>query len=63
MNSKTQIVTTSLLVALLSAPSAFAGSAEKGQTGTSQATQASGTGNAPATPTDAGSDTYNGECD
>ena len=63
MNSKTQIFTTSILIAVISAPVAFAGAAEKGQAGTRQATQASDTGNAPATPTDTAPDTYNGECD
>ena len=63
MNSKTQIVTTSILVALLSAPVVFAGSVEKGQAGHIHATQASNTGSAPAERTKGETDTYNGECD
>ena len=63
MISKIQIFAALIMLALLSAPGAFAGSTEKEQPDLSKAKQAAGTGKASAKGAGGATDTYNGECD
>ena len=63
MISKIQIFAALIILVLLSAPGAFAGSTEKEQSDMSNVKQATGTGKASAKGAGGKTDTYNGECD